>query len=64
MTKLNAAVCQPPNKQMQRARTDHKCVLEFPGFGGDMKTMFSTTLGDANVEPKERWEGPQDVPVH
>jgi len=23
------SACQPPNKQMQRARTDHKCVLGY-----------------------------------
>jgi hypothetical protein len=39
-------------------------MVEFPGFRGDLKTMVSTILGDANVEPKERWEGPQDLSVH
>ena len=27
MGKHSCMLCQPPNKQMQRARTDHKCVL-------------------------------------
>lgn len=40
-------------------------TMEFPGFCGYMKNSVSTiTLGDANVEPKERREGPEDLSIH
>ena len=48
----------------QRNYLAHSIHVEFPGFGGDMGMIGSTSSGESNVQAHERRAGPAGLPVH